>query len=71
MADLELLRVFEPTASCIFDFRFGLYHVVIVLSFPRNISFAVICLQLFQLTLSDPNKAKRQDRSVLWDYFFL
>ena len=26
-------------------------------------------IQLFQLTLSDQNKAKRQDRNVLWDYF--
>ena len=28
------------------------------------------CIQLFQLTLSDQNKAKRQDCNVLWDYFY-
>ena len=52
VADLGLLRVFEPTASwrtratvvhgCILDSRFGFYHAAIVLSFPRNISFTVI-----------------------------
>ena len=28
-------------------------------------------IQLFQLTLSDCYQAKRQDRNVLWDYFFM
>ena len=37
----------------------------------RNDTFRVTVynIQLFQLTLSDQNKAKRQDRNVLWDYF--
>ena len=34
--------------------------------FIRSISLDI---QLFRLTLSDQNKAKRQDRNVLWDYF--
>ena len=34
-----------------------------VTAIPGVVSFG---LQLFQLTLSDQNKAKRQDRNVLW-----